>query len=185
MIELYVTALNALVMLTTDLTQASQARLVFEAMPEVESLKLTTLRRLHELCDQDTWFLSNTSSIPIEALDSGASLRGRIVGFHFYNPPPVQKLLELIPATSTLPALVTLAEQIAQRLGKTVVFSRDVAGFIGNGQFIRECLYALSMARESCEKSAHTEAMYAVNKASADGLLRPMGIFQVMDYAGL
>ncbi len=135
--------LSSIVQMTTDPQRAAEAHLVFEAVPEIEALKVEALCKLQDSCSPDTWFLSNTFSIPIAELDRQARLEGRVVGFHFYNPPPVQKLLEVIPAASTAPALGAAARQLAVDLGKTVVTSRDVAGFIGNGHFIRECLYGL------------------------------------------
>jgi len=174
---------TSIIQMTTDPQRAAQASLVFEALPEVETLKVDALRQLREACSPDTWFLSNTSSIPIGELDRQAGLDGRVVGFHFYNPPPVQKLLEVIPAPSTMPDLEAAARQLAAELGKTVVTSRDVAGFIGNGHFIRECLYALQRLEEG--SLDFPKAAYSIDKASREGLLRPMGIFQVMDYAGI
>ena len=177
--------LSSIVQMTTDPQRAAEAHLVFEALPEVEALKVEALCQLQDSCSPDTWFLSNTSSIPIGELDRQARLEGRVVGFHFYNPPPVQKLLEVIPAASTAPALEAAARQLAVDLGKTVVTSRDVAGFIGNGHFIRECLYALHLIEQLQARDGFSKAVYAVDKVSRDGLLRPMGIFQVMDYAGV
>lgn len=174
---------SSIIQTTTDPQRAAEASLVFEALPEVEALKVDALRRLGDSCSPDTWFLSNTSSIPIGELDRQAGLDGRVVGFHFYNPPPVQKLLEVIPSSSTLPDLEAAARRLAAELGKTVVTSRDVAGFIGNGHFIRECLYALQRMDEG--PWGFPQSVYAIDKASRDGLLRPMGIFQVMDYAGI
>jgi 3-hydroxyacyl-CoA dehydrogenase len=177
--------LSSIVQMTTDPQRAAEAHLVFEALPEIEALKVEALCQLQESCSPDTWFLSNTSSIPIGELDRQARLDGRVVGFHFYNPPPVQKLLEVIPAASTVPALDAAARQLAVDLGKTVVTSRDVAGFIGNGHFIRECLYALHQIEQLLARDGFSKAVYTVDKVSRDGLLRPMGIFQVMDYAGV
>ena len=175
----------ALVSTATGLEAARDCALLFEAVPESEDLKTGLLRRLRETCRPEALFLSNTSSIPIRRLDEAAGLDGRVVGFHFYNPPAVQKLLELIPAEGTLPGLVSLAEELARRFGKTVVRSRDVAGFIGNGHFIREGLYAAACVDGLRNELGEPEAIYAVNAVSESGLLRPMGIFQVIDYAGI
>lgn len=70
------------------LREARDSRLVFEAVPEREPLKIDILKQLKETCLEDTFFLSNTSSIPIGFLDREAGLGGRIIGFHFYNPLP-------------------------------------------------------------------------------------------------
>ncbi len=165
----------------TDLVQARGARLVFEAVPEIEGVKIAALRQMGQSYPQDALFLSNTSAIPIGFLDREAGLKGRLIGFHFYNPPPVQELVEVIPSSATRPELVELALWLGQRLGKTLVRSADVAGFIGNGHFIREGLHALRQA----ERLALPGAIGALNQVSQEALVRPMGIFQVMDYVGL
>jgi len=176
---------------STALREARDSRLVFEAVPEREPLKIDILKQLKETCPGGTFFLSNTSSIPIGFLDREAGLGGRVIGFHFYNPPPVQKLVELIPAQTTRPELTEMAHEIARRLGKTAVPSRDIAGFIGNGHFVRDALHAIGEVErlhdhpDSSACSAEFEAIYALNKVSQEGLLRPMGIFQLIDYVGL
>jgi 3-hydroxyacyl-CoA dehydrogenase len=175
---------------STALREARNSRLVFEAVPEREPLKIDILKQLKETCPGGTFFLSNTSSIPIGFLDREAGLGGRIIGFHFYNPPPVQKLVELIPAQTTRPELTEMAHEIARRLGKTAVPSRDIAGFIGNGHFVRDALHAIGEVEEgrfsgSLTLPAEFEVLYALNKVSQEGLLRPMGIFQLIDYVGL
>src|SRR6185295_15214336 len=100
------------------------------------------------VCPPDAYFLTNTSSIPISALSQSAELGGRLLGYHFYNPPAVQKLVEVITARNTEPALVELGNELGKLLEKTLVPSHDVAGFIGNGHFIREGLFALERFRE-------------------------------------
>ena len=169
----------------TDISAARESLLVFEAVPEIERVKVSTLQQLEHTCTPQTLFFTNTSSIPIGALEQKSNLGGRLVGFHFYNPPPVQELLELIPSASTPPELAQVAEELGRRLGKTVVHSSDAAGFIGNGHFIREGLYATRRAAGLSDRLAWTEAVWALNRVSELGLLRPMGIFQVIDYIGL
>ena len=169
----------------TDLGAAKESHLVFEAVPEIEPVKVSTLQQLAEACTPQARFFTNTSSIPIGVLERKSNLEGRLVGFHFYNPPPVQELLELIPSASTPPELTQMAEELGRRLGKTLVHSSDAAGFIGNGHFVREGLYAVRMASAMSERFTWPEAVWALNRVSEQGLLRPMGIFQVIDYAGL
>ena len=169
----------------TDTRHARGSRLVFEAVPETERLKIETLRRLKEACPEDAVFLSNTSSIPIQFLDREAGLDGRIVGFHFYNPPAVQELVEVISARTTRPELAELARAIGRRLGKRLVPSRDVAGFIGNGHFVREALHTVREASRLGDRFDEAEAIYALDRVSREGLVRPMGIFQLIDYVGI
>jgi 3-hydroxyacyl-CoA dehydrogenase len=169
----------------TDPRQARGSRLVFEAVPETESLKVETLRQLKGACPDDAVFLSNTSSIPIQFLDREAGLDGRIIGFHFYNPPVVQELVEVIPARTTRPECAELAREIGRRLGKRLVPSRDIAGFIGNGHFIRDALHAVGEVERLGDRFDEPHAIYALNRVSQEGLLRPMGVFQLMDYVGI
>ncbi len=159
--------------------------MVFEAINENLDLKVKLLGQIRSQHSGDPWFLTNTSSIPIHELDEKAALGGRIIGFHFYNPPAVQKLVELIRADSTLPDLADFAAQFAKKLRKTVVPAQDVAGFIGNGHFMRDALYAVSEVERLAGEFGVAESIYMVNKVSQDFLIRPMGVFQLVDYVGL
>ncbi len=182
--EAFVDDTLSLIHTDTDLGEANGSRLVFEVIPEDERLKIDALRTVGNICP-DSYFLSNTSSIPIEFLDREADLDGRLIGCHFFNPPAVQKLLELIPSSSTRPELTEIAQNLGQRLGKTVVFAGDVAGFIGSGHFVREALYALGQADHLASRLGAHGGIYAINKISQKGLVRPMGTFQLLDYVGL
>ncbi len=89
----------------TDLGLARKSHLVFEAIVEDEKIKIKTYNALKKLCSPDTFFLTNTSSIPIGYLDEKAGLRGRIIGYHFYNPPVVQRLVEIIMSAKAISIL--------------------------------------------------------------------------------
>ena len=182
----YVDSVLALVRPTTRLESAYDSSLVFEAVNENPGLKVKLLGDIREHSRPDTWFLTNTSSIPIRELDEKAGLGGRIMGVHFYNPPAVQKLVELIKGATTLPALADFTRELAKRMRKTVVPSHDVAGFIGNGHFMRDLLHGLAEAeRLAPSVGGFAAGLYLVNKVTQDYLVRPMGIFQLADYVGL
>jgi 3-hydroxyacyl-CoA dehydrogenase len=185
MIGQYIDDVLAVVRPTTRLEAAYGAGLVFEAANENPDLKVRLLGQIRGQNQKDAWFLTNTSSIPIHELDEKAGLGGRLIGFHFYNPPAVQKLVEVIRAKSTLPELAEFAGQYAKKLRKTVVPSNDVAGFIGNGHFMRDTLHGIAEVERLAPEFGFVDAVYAVNKVSHDFLIRPMGIFQLVDYVGL
>lgn len=166
----------------TEVELARGASLVFEAAFEREDLKVDLFRRLQGLCPE-AWFLSNTSSIPLGELDRAAGLGGRLIGCHFYNPPAVQRLLEVITPEGCDPELAVLTLELARVLGKTVVEARDVAGFIGNGHFMRDGLHGLRMAEGL--GLPLPEALWKVDRATQAFLLRPMGILQLIDYVGI
>ena len=143
MIEQYVKDVMQFVRTSTSLEQARGSNLIFEAVSENPELKVKLIRAIEGDEDSDTWYLTNTSSIPIGKLDHDANLKGRVIGFHFYNPPAVQKLVELIASDTTLPELKEFALEFAKGMRKTVVLSNDIAGFIGNGHFMRDILFGI------------------------------------------
>lgn len=169
----------------TDYENAHKSFLIFEAIVENIEIKSKVLSGIFQNSHPETILLSNTSSIPISVLNEKGNLGHRIIGFHFYNPPAVQKLVELILPEQTVPAIEPLAYQIAERLQKIVVRSADVAGFIGNGQFIREILFACQKVREFEREFSLMEAVYLVNRVTQEWLIRPMGTFQLLDYVGV
>jgi 3-hydroxyacyl-CoA dehydrogenase len=185
MIQEFVSQSLSVIRPVTDLHALQGCRLIFEAVFEDEDLKVKLLRQVRDLADPDAWYLTNTSSIPIGGLDQKLELGGRIVGYHFYNPPAVQKLLELITTPGTQPAIKDAAAELAKRLGKKVIPANDVAGFIGNGHFTRDGLHAINAADQLRGGGDWAPALYKLNRVSQDWLVRPMGIFQLIDYVGV
>jgi len=185
MIEEFVASALSVARPSTDMGAIAGAKLVFEAVFENEKLKIDLLGQARRLADPDAWYLTNTSSIPIGGLDRKLELGGRIVGYHFYNPPAVQKLLELITSKDTLPELKRAGEDLAKRLGKKVFPANDIAGFIGNGHFMRDGLHAIAAADRLRQGGDWAAALYKMNRVSQEWLIRPMGIFQLIDYVGV
>lgn len=184
-IEQYIFDVLSLVRTTTRLEAAYDSTLVFEAIKEDPKLKVAIFSQINTNNKKKPWFFTNTSSIPITKLDEGAKLGGRVIGFHFYNPPAVQKLAELIKAKKTLKEVETFALAYAKNLRKVVVPSHDVAGFIGNGHFMRDILYAAAEVGKLTKEYTQVGAIYAMNRISQESLIRPMGIFQLIDYVGV
>ena len=184
-IDHFVATINSIMRPTTVLDVAKNSKLVFEAVIEKESLKIDIFKQLKSLCGPDTLYFTNTSSIPVKNLDNAAQLEGKIIGYHFYNPPAVQKLLELIKIDSNTPEQIEFSEKLAKQLGKIVIVSNDIAGFIGNGHFIREGIRVASKVKSLQEKYNHAQSVYMVNKVTQDLMVRPMGMFQLIDYVGL
>ncbi len=184
-IEQYIIDVVSIVRPTTRIESAYESTLIFEAVSENKDLKVKIFRQIDENNDHNPWYFTNTSSVPINILDNEAKLNGRVIGFHFYNPPAVQKLVELIWTDSTLPEAKEFAYEYAKNLGKVVVPSNDFAGFIGNGHFMRDALHAITEAEKLSAEMSLSEAIYMVNKVSQDFLVRPMGIFQLIDYVGV
>jgi 3-hydroxyacyl-CoA dehydrogenase len=170
---------------TTRMESAYESSLIFEAINENKDLKVKILNQIYGNNPNKPWFFTNTSSVPIHIIDEEAGLEGRVLGFHFYNPPAVQKLVELIVTGKTSPEMIEFAKEYAKNLKKVVVHANDFAGFIGNGHFMRDALHGIHTAEKLAKEMPFTEAVYSVNKVAQDFLVRPMGIFQLIDYVGI
>ena len=171
----------------TTIESAYNSTLIFEAVSENANLKIKLFKQIEANNKNKPLYLTNTSSVPIHHLEENAEIQGRILGFHFYNPPAVQKLVELIVTGKTFAETEEFSRQYAKKLRKKIVPSNDFAGFIGNGHFMRDALYGINEVEKLVAEEGFTfpEAVYTVDKISRDLLIRPMGIFQLVDYVGL
>jgi 3-hydroxyacyl-CoA dehydrogenase len=184
-LDQYIFDVLSVVRPSTRIESTFDSSIIFEAIKEDPDLKVKIFSQINTNNKKSPWFFTNTSSIPITDLDEKAGLGGRIIGFHFYNPPAVQKLAELIKSNHTLAEVEEFALAYAKNLRKTVVPSHDVAGFIGNGHFMRDIIHATNEVKKLSGEFSTLEAVYALNKISQDCLIRPMGIFQLIDYVGV
>src|ERR1043165_8790905 len=129
-----------------DLEAMSDCDLVIEAVAEAEAIKVAVFGRLDAVCRPDAVLASNTSSIPIMKLARATKRESHVIGIHFFNPVPVLPLVELVTSLLTSPQTATEIEQFAaDTLGKTVIRSRDRAGFIVNALLIPYILAAIRM----------------------------------------
>ncbi len=184
-IDQYVFDVMSLVRCTTKLESAYDSNIVFEAIKEDPGLKVKIFSQIEKNNNNKPYYFTNTSSIPIGNLDKDAGLDGRILGVHFYNPPAVQKLVEVIRSEATKDEVHEFALAYIKNLRKIAVPSNDFAGFIGNGHFMRDALHGIQEAQRLAKEMPMVEAIYIMNKVSQDFLVRPMGIFQLIDYVGI
>ncbi|MEN8222048.1 MAG: 3-hydroxyacyl-CoA dehydrogenase family protein [Acidobacteriota bacterium] len=184
-IEQYVFDVLNIVRPTTGLDPAYRSNLIFEAVNENPELKVKIFKDIEKNTSLSPWYFTNTSSVPIGQLDKDAELGGRILGFHFYNPPAVQKLVEVIVTDDTLPEVKEFAAAYAKKLRKITVPSNDFAGFIGNGHFMRDALHGIEEAKKISGDLGFAGGVFALNRVSQELLVRPMGIFQLIDYVGI
>ncbi len=181
----YSEEIKNLIQPTSKLEDTYSSELIFEAVAEKIDIKTSLFDKINRNSDVRPYFFTNTSSIPISTIESRAQVTGRVIGLHFYNPPPVQKLLEIIRSENTEVRLFKLAVDISKLLKKTIIHAPDCAGFIGNGQFLREVSYAANLVENISEEYGFTGAILLINELTRDVLLRPMGIFEVVDYVGI
>jgi 3-hydroxybutyryl-CoA dehydrogenase len=153
--------------------------LVIEAAPERLELKRALFAELSRVCGPDAVLATNTSSIPVTALASAAERPENVVGMHFFNPPPLMRLLELIRADQTGDRAVAVAREVGAAMGKDVILAADGPGFIVN----------------RCGRPFYTEALRCLQEriathAAIDRIYRlgggfRMGPFELMDLVGI
>jgi 3-hydroxybutyryl-CoA dehydrogenase len=164
---------------TTDYEELGDSDLVIEAATEDLGTKLEIFEVLDGLTRDEVVLATNTSSLPIVQLAMQTKRPDQVVGLHFFNPPPVMKLLELIRAITTSDETVEFARGMGERLGKTTVMAKDRAGFIVNYLLT----YYLNSAIRMVEEGFATKE--DIDTAVKLGLSHPMGPFELLDLIGL
>jgi 3-hydroxybutyryl-CoA dehydrogenase len=164
---------------TADYEDISHSDLVIEAATEHLETKLEIFRALDGITRGDIVLATNTSSLPIVQMATQTKRPDKVVGMHFFNPPPILKLIELIRAITTSDETMEFARGMAERLGKTAVVAKDRAGFIVNYLLT----YYLNSAIRMLEEEFATKE--DIDTAVKLGLSHPMGPFELLDLIGL
>lgn len=162
-----------------DLSEASDAQLVIEAVSETLPLKQTIFRRLDEVAPPGAILASNTSSISITEIAAATKRPEQVIGLHFMNPVPLMQLVEVIRGLATSQVTLDAMMAFSERLGKTPVEAADYPGFIANRilmPMLNEAIYALM------EGVGTAEAIDTVMKL---GMNHPMGPLTLADFIGL
>ncbi len=164
-----------------DLKEAlKDCDLVIEAVPEDMNLKKKVYAEVDKLVPEKAVLASNTSTLPITEIANTISRPNRFIGIHFFNPPQLMPLVEVIPGAKTDSDLVDATMQYVRKVGKEpVLCKKDVAGFIVNRIFIPLVHEAAwSLERDSAK-------MTEIDAAVKFKLGFPMGIFELADYTGI
>ncbi|WP_029089253.1 3-hydroxybutyryl-CoA dehydrogenase [Brevibacterium album] len=166
---------------TTDLADLADCRLVIEAASENEEIKKAIFAELDAIVkDEDAILASNTSSMPIVRFAQSTKRPERVLGIHFFNPAPVQPLVELVVSELTDPAVVDEVEAFASEvLGKVTIRAQDRPGFVVNALLIPFLFSAIRMV-ESGRATKEDVDLGMVN-----GCAHPMGPIALADRVGL
>ena len=166
---------------TLSLEEAVQeADIVVEAAPEDVQLKRRLLSQIDKIAPQHTIVTSNTSSISITLLAKATKRPEKLCGMHFFNPPQLMKLVEIVRGAKTSSETIQTVKEFAQRLGKDpIIVKKDVPGFVVNRILVPALNEAIFLVQDDVADPAD------IDKAIQLGLNWPMGPLRLVDYIGL
>ncbi|UUU19808.1 3-hydroxybutyryl-CoA dehydrogenase [Streptomyces sp. DSM 40750] len=166
---------------STDLGDLADRELVIEAAVEDRGLKCALFKDVDKvLAGTGAILASNTSSIPLTDLATATGRPDLVIGLHFFNPAPVQALVEIIPALTTSTDTLDRTRRFAvEQLGKTAVQAPDRAGFIVNALLLPYLLSAVRMVQ------AGTATAEDIDHGMELGCAHPMGPLRLLDLIGL
>lgn len=150
-----------------------------EAVTENFELKVELVKRIDATLPPQAFIASNTSSISLTKLAQATSRPPRVIGMHFFNPPALMKLVELVRALQTSDETWALAKSLAERMGKTIVTAKDAPGFIVNRMLVpllNEACFVLQEGLGTPED---------IDTGAKLGLNHPMGPLELSDLIGL
>ena len=155
------------------------AGLVIEAIPEDINLKKDLFRQVADSVPEETVLASNTSSLSITEIASGIPSPDRVVGMHFFNPPHIIKLLEVIRGEKSASEIVDRVCEIGRQMDREVVLISDSPGFASSRLGVVLGLEAIRMLEQGVASAADIDA------AMVHGYRHPIGPLRLTDLVGL
>lgn len=163
----------------TSLEDLGECDLVVEAAPEDLELKRELFAALAEACGPQTILASNTSSLPVTAIATEVPHPERIVGMHFFNPPALMKLVEIVATAASDEAALEATAEVGRRMGRTPIRAKDSPGFVANRLARPFSLESLRMLAEGVADAPTIDRVVRLG-----GGFR-MGPFELIDLIGL
>ncbi len=173
------TILSRLHIYTTSLSDMAEADYVVEAAVEREDLKFKIFQDLDAICPDHVILGTNTSSIPIGRIAAQTKRADKVIGFHFMNPVPVMKLVEVIRGLATSEETFQVTWKLCEQFGKTPAEANDFPGFIANRilmPMINEAIFCLYQGVGKAED---------IDTVMKLGMNHPMGPLALADLIGL
>lgn len=165
---------------TTDRASAlADIDIVVEAVPEKMELKKSIFAAIDQEAPKAWLLATNTSSLSVTEIAGSTKKPERVLGLHFFNPPPIMKLVEVIRAARTAPDVLARTEDLVRALGKTPVTVLDAPGFATSRLGLVIGLEAMRMVEQGVADAA------AIDTAMELGYRYPMGPLKTGDYVGL
>jgi len=164
---------------TTEMTDLAKRDIIIEAAPEDMAAKQSIFRQLGEICDAKTILASNTSSMSLSALAAASGRPEKVLGLHFFNPPTVLRLVEVISSDSTAQETIDAAMSFCDTLDRLTVRVKDTPGFIVNRLLVPFIFDAIRMMESG------TATAEDIDQACKVGLNHAMGPLATADLIGL
>jgi 3-hydroxybutyryl-CoA dehydrogenase len=164
---------------TLDYSDLADCDLVIEAITEDLDRKLEMWRELDGLVKDDAYLATNTSSLPVATQGDATKRPERMIGLHFFNPPQVMPLLEVVRAEKSSDDAVELGFELGEKLGKTTVAAQDNRGFIVNRLLVPYMLDAIRANEQG------VGSIEDIDTGMMAGASHPMGPLTLADFVGL
>jgi len=165
--------------LSTNISDCEHLDLVIEAVPEKHDLKASIFKKLDQICNDNTIFASNTSSISISELGKETSRPDKFIGMHFMNPVPIMKLVEVINTSATSKETTKKIIELAKKMKKIPVECNDYPGFVSNRILMPMINEAILCLEQNVAKKE------AIDDIMRLGMAHPMGPLKLADLIGL
>ncbi|RNI37254.1 3-hydroxybutyryl-CoA dehydrogenase [Hanamia caeni] len=162
---------------TSDISDCT-AFVIIEAIVEKEKAKISLFTDLSKYNNEEVIFASNTSSLSISKIQQQVPFPQRVIGMHFFNPPYIMKLVEVVKGAETNDEVITAIMDICRQMGKVPVLCKDSPGFIVNRVARQYYLESLKIAEEEIASFENIDKIL-----EASGF--KMGPFRLMDLIGL
>jgi 3-hydroxybutyryl-CoA dehydrogenase len=163
----------------TGVADLAGCDLVIEAAPEDLGLKQTLFAELAKACGPEAILASNTSSLPVTAIGAETPGPERVVGMHFFNPPALMKLVEVVATADSSEQALEATTEVGRRMGRTPIRAKDSPGFIANRLARPYSLESLRMLSQGVADAA------TIDRALRLGGGFKMGPFELIDLIGL
>ena len=164
---------------STDIESLKDVPFIFEAVYENLDVKKDFYEKLDAIARKEVIYASNTSSLSITEMASLVKQPSHFIGMHFFNPVPMMKLVEVIPALQTEKVTIELALEMAKKLGKTAITCKDTPGFVLNRLLVPYMLDAVRLLEQGVASRDD------IDTAMKLGAGMPMGPFELMDFTGV
>lgn len=164
---------------TTDMKDFHDCDLVIEAAVENLDLKKRIFANLDQVCPERTILATNTSSLSVIDISTATKRPDKILGLHFFNPPQIMKLLEIVKTIAVSDETMETCRQFGNSIGKTIVIVKDTPAFVVNALLVPYLLNAIRMF------DAGIATKEDIDTAAKAGLNYPMGPLTLSDHVGL